>query len=501
MSESVRFPLGLVDILALLIALTLIIFQPSFGGDPGVGWHLRTGEWIWAQFAVPHHDPFLATLSASAGGASSAGTSWVANQWLADLFLWGVYSIGGWELLHLWVVVTGLLAFVVIPALTARQEGVGDLSCFFAALAVAAVGSVQWILRPVLFSFLLTSLLVWLTSRVRLELERDASTLPALAYAFPVLFFLWANLHSAFPLGLLLLGFFQLELLRRYWNCSRRVVMQLFILTLLSALVTLLNPYGWELHRNILSLVGDSYFMKLNQEWLPPLLADRFFWPFFAALFTVSLLAIRQRTKLFQVEQLVCLMLFGVLALSSRRYIPFFGVLAFLPIARALQSSMGHLSFSVLGSSLARFTIITCAFISLYSTAFAKLPGRTLPTGIDGFYPTRLVDRIAAAEASAPPDSFVFNHPDLGGYLIWRLTPQRLAFIDDRNELNGREKYQQFFKIVELESDWKEDLARLNPRWLLIRNSSPLAKGQEENLPNYEFVDKEGDYALFLLQN
>ena len=35
-------------------------------------------------------------------------------------------------------------------------------------------------------------------------------------------------------------------------------------------LATLVNPYAWKIYPWVFSLLGDPYFMNLNQEWLSP---------------------------------------------------------------------------------------------------------------------------------------------------------------------------------------------------------------------------------------
>ncbi len=57
-----------------LLAMELV----GFANDPGVGWHLATGDYILKNFSIPFIDPFL-------GGQE--GRAWICDQWLADLIL------------------------------------------------------------------------------------------------------------------------------------------------------------------------------------------------------------------------------------------------------------------------------------------------------------------------------------------------------------------------------------------------------------------------------
>jgi len=51
---------SLVDVLFISLVLALAYGTPSLRllNDPGIGWHIRTGEWILENHAIPHHDLF-----------------------------------------------------------------------------------------------------------------------------------------------------------------------------------------------------------------------------------------------------------------------------------------------------------------------------------------------------------------------------------------------------------------------------------------------------------
>src|SRR5512141_1589331 len=49
-------------------------------------WHLKTGEWIWQNRAVPHEDVFSYTAAAK---------PWIAHEWLFGLLAFWVHRIAG----------------------------------------------------------------------------------------------------------------------------------------------------------------------------------------------------------------------------------------------------------------------------------------------------------------------------------------------------------------------------------------------------------------------
>ena len=50
------------------------------------GFHLKAGEFIWLERAIPRHDMF---------SYLAEGNRWVDSHWLFQLILYGVYSLGG----------------------------------------------------------------------------------------------------------------------------------------------------------------------------------------------------------------------------------------------------------------------------------------------------------------------------------------------------------------------------------------------------------------------
>ena len=87
-----RVIFGLQDFLVLLGAITLVVLQlDNFADDPGVGWHLRAGEFIAVYRQIPDYDPFL---------FSETPRRWISDQWFSDLVFYVLKDAGGWPLLY-----------------------------------------------------------------------------------------------------------------------------------------------------------------------------------------------------------------------------------------------------------------------------------------------------------------------------------------------------------------------------------------------------------------
>ena len=170
----------------------------------------------------------------------------------------------------------------------------------------------------------------------------------SLAPLFFVVFFLWANLHPSFVLGLLLVALLTLSslcdlfflesatppTLRNVWQRMRSPLL-LFLLCLIA---TLINPYGFGLHESIQHLAGSDYFSRLHEEWRSPDFND--FAPMLAlaVLFVIALshfLAGRVKGGFFE---FLSLALFALLSFRAVRIIPFMGIVALVPLSESLTN-------------------------------------------------------------------------------------------------------------------------------------------------------------------
>src|SRR5258706_12052407 len=106
---------SLVDVLFISLVLALAYGTPSLRllNDPGIGWHIRTGEWILENHAIPHHDLF----------SNVTTRPWFAWEWLFDI---GVAKV------HAWWGLNGVLAggaivialtFALLLRMTLRRGG------------------------------------------------------------------------------------------------------------------------------------------------------------------------------------------------------------------------------------------------------------------------------------------------------------------------------------------------------------------------------------------
>ena len=99
---------------------------------------------------------------------------------------------------------------------------------------------------------------------------------PAMWFAVPAIFALWANLHGSFIAGLLLLGCFAVgrsidillrtKSIRAVWRDDR--TRRAFLLTELAFVAVMLNPLGYGIYAEVLAISNNPNFVDIV-EWDP----------------------------------------------------------------------------------------------------------------------------------------------------------------------------------------------------------------------------------------
>jgi hypothetical protein len=69
----------------------------------------------------------------------------------------------------------------------------------------------------------------------------------------------------------------------------------------------------------------------------------------------------------------------------------------------------------------------------------------------------------------------VFHSYDWGGYLTWHGGPGFRNWIDDRNEVQGKEHIQDYFAILQTDPGWDEKLERARVALVCVESGAPLA--------------------------
>ena len=489
---------SLTDALGTLVIFFLCAFGPSMAGDPGLGWHLEAGRIMLETKQILTVDPFL---------FAPENSRWIHDQWLGDCILAFIFQWGGLPLLHWFSATLAAGTYFFILSRTLRAHSVLGLAAFLILALGAVVGGIQWITRPVLFSFFLFACVL------HILLKKDWSkTFQGVVLFF--LFALWSNLHPGFLFGILVVGIYSASLVLER---SAGFVAAL-LLFLAAFLGSLLNPYTYELYLGAISLLGSSFFMSLNREWLPADFSRLPYFPFLLSIVCFSIIVIASLRKKRLCFPLLLFIVFLVLGLQRRRYIPFWSPAALAAVAVFLPTlNLNRLPFAEVSkelrsydqnSSVACWSLLMTALIGIWCLVFGSLPFRSidqpkLPTHL----PIALTETLLTLRQQERIPAQAFNHPDWGGYLTWEAQGRMKFFIDDRNQVSSEEKYKDFFKINQAESDWEEIVRKYDIRLLILEAASPLnavLAHRPEWIALYKTPDSESAEArgsIFLLAN
>jgi hypothetical protein len=442
----------------LFIAISVMAIQPI--SDTDLWWHLRTGQWISEQRAIPDADPFSWTR---------AQTPWLAHEWLADVGLYWLYQWGGLPALASAVSVCVTLTFVLVYRMSELRPHVAVFTTLLAAIASA----VAWSPRPHLLTMLFAAYTLYVLQRY--------ATQPRWLWSLPPLFLVWANAHSGFVLGLVIIGVTLCGTLLPHWLTRARPffppaqrALALCLAVCFSA--TLLNPHGIALliypYFTLTSKAMQTYIV----EWHSPNFHDTRFLAF-AALLLITLVACALSPRRLTLVELGLLLGLTYAALNSMRNIPLYALVAAPIITRQLHGlSAAHPAAPPAPRPLTPLLngvhwllmgiIILGAGLRIANTL------NELPTLLVKYFPEMTAQYLLQQKPAGP----LLNSYNLGGYLIWRVYPTYQVFIDGRADVYGDAFMDEYYALAwQTKGDWQAYLDRYKINLVVIEKDGPLA--------------------------
>ena len=236
------------------VVLWLGWFSPE-SYDSDFWWHLKTGQFVAENHALPVPDPFAYTTAGA--GEAYAGEAVtrhfnLTHEWLAQVLFYLVWRVGGFGGVVLFRAAI-LAAFCSLIGLVAWRRCGGFYRSLAAACAAAGMAIRFALDRPYLITFLLLAATIAI-----LEYRRWL-------WLLPPLFLIWANCHSGFFLGWLVLAAYSAEALGHGSGNRRR----LWTVSAVSVLLSGINPNGFRIFQVLLYYRASSQTRNLL-EWAPP---------------------------------------------------------------------------------------------------------------------------------------------------------------------------------------------------------------------------------------
>jgi hypothetical protein len=503
--------------------------------DPDIGWHIRTGEQILATHSLPRTDPFSSTMQSQ---------PWFAWEWLYDILLGILHQACG---LNGVVWLCALLAAAIFALLLSQllQRGTGLLLAAVLMLLAEAASTIHLYARPHIVSWLF--LLLWWVVLDRWESwdGREHGNLPRwIPWFFPASMLLWVNLHGGWLFGMALLGIYTLaafvesvrahDALAAIRAAHRARAMAAAWLA--SAVATLVNPFGWRLHAHIYRYLGDRYLMNRIDEFRSP---DFHGWAqrCFAVILVLVLIAFadnrlsgsrlsnnplsNNRGKL-RLSHLLVVLLAVYAGFYSTRNLPVSSMLLVLVAGPILWENFASLAdkpgaWQWVRTGTARISkfsdrmggqemqlrghlwpVLSVAFALAICLQGGWLGSRQLihaqfdPQKVPVAAVTFLQKEFQGKQPNTEP---VFSTDAWGGYLIYRMYPERRAVVDDRHDLYGSGRIRQYLILTQAEPGWQSVLEKWKIRTALLPADSTLANLLRE-LPQDWLVAYEDKVAV-----
>lgn len=456
-------------IILFLFSVFILGFFPA--RDTDFGWHYRCGN----QFLTTgklcltnEFSYFLPNYKAYYTGH------------LYDIILAFFYNHGGFisiSLLGGLIYLLSALVFLYLIRADLIIKIIAFFSVFFLSYSIFNLG-----LRPQIISFLFFLILLLILSQKKQKL----------LYILPFLFFIWVNIHIGFFVGLITLFIYTFDKFLRLLLDRIRDVILLFSICFFSFIATLINPFGIFVYKEIL----NHAFSPLNTmiaEWVPPTT------PYVILIIISGIIGLITlvRKKPFSLYQVFLLIFFGALALSARRNVSFYYVIASYVLLNGTKFNTDRF-FSLFLPLLATLALFV-AIIQIPQTIDYSISWHSYCNeSITYTYPCEAIKKFPKLSGN------VFSLYEWGGFLIWQ-KPNIKVFVDGRmpawKDENGKSPYQVYLDIIQTKNGWNEKLRSLKTDYIFITNGTFLDLLLQKESQKYHWKEVYRDNLAVIYQN
>ena len=469
-----------------LLLFSYLLYNSFSYLDPDFGWHLRVGEQIWLEKAVPHLEYYNYTLE---------GKTWVDHEWFLNLITFFIYSHFGYialNFLFAFLILTTLIILNIFIKKYFTKDGNASLFIlFFQAFGIIAMSPHIGVRMQEITVLNLAILLIILYT------YNQTKKLSIIFWLIP-LFYFWACAHAGFLIGIFLLFLWLTiniikTILKKYSTkfyylnldsaLSFKELNKAFLIIILTIISTTLTPYGLKLYSFLSEYASNTYYLTHIKEWLPiyyfSLNYYQIFYLAIASSFFILYLYFaftQKQSNKIDLWNSCLFVLFFILAIKSRRHFPLFFVASFPLVINFLTNYFSTLKIDL--SNLSRlaktYLILTLFFASslfVVETNFTNNP----------FTNHKFCQRYPCAAVKFIKNNHqynklkIFNEYGWGGFLIW-VWPEKKLFIDGRlpqykfAEHTMLEEYNEFFTKEKV----KNKLEQHNIKLVLLSKPRPI---------------------------
>ncbi|MDZ4805901.1 MAG: hypothetical protein SGI90_13660 [Candidatus Eisenbacteria bacterium] len=477
--------------LAFLLAALLSCRQL---GSADLGFHLKTGEYILSGHGWPQTDPFTDTMKDHA---------YIDTSWGFDVLVAQVHRLTGPAGLTFLTMVLTLAILALITMRARLNPKLDELALTLGLLMATIAMELRYEPRPEMISYALLALQTYL-------LSRRAVGRPTPAWLFVIVQLIWANTHSLFILGWLVLLIYVVG----GWLETKKFDRGLALALVAAIAVSFVNPYGFEGVRFPFTLLtrfqSSNPFAQSIGEFISPFsvqLSQQFpnypAWPLWTFCILMALTALAAVTWLRkkQYTALLLALAFAPLGVRMTRNIPLAviivlpALIAAMPIGRWIERRWQH---PILRRALPVAAIVAAIVLSLrvFHDAYYLDTRRTDRIGVGWNRLILPVEAAAFANKVNMPGAML-NHLNFGGYLMW--ATKGPVFIDGRLEVVGESFFNDYGRILSSEVALEQAVARHGIGWIV----TPYAGAPElirrlSADPRWRLAHVDGLAAVFL---
>ena len=449
-------------------------------GDTAI--HLAIGDWILDHGKIPVTDPFSFT---------QPNAPWIPYEWGSAVLFAGLNHAFGLKGV---VFVCGAVIAVLITVLlrTMLSAGADTLLSVLVALLASNALLLHYHARPHLFTLLFLAVAAWIFTEDRLH-KTDW------VWILPVITAVWANLHPGF---VILFAYLGVLVVGSFLEGSPSAAVRYTWLTLACALATLLNPFGFGLHMDILSYLRSSGTTEMIQEFQAPTFRTQpqlFYLGFLLLGLTAGGLLIQKKRF---VEPLLLLGT-AYASLTSVRHSTIFVVLAAPMVAAELtqwwrawvdrqpRGSAGRVLDQLSFEKRPAFTRTSLWAVAGLAAIFLWTPAALWPTGFDPkLFPVELAARHPELATAR-----LFTSDQWADYLLYKNYPRQKVFYDDRN-FYGAKMYAAVSGLMNGAGGWSATLDQYQTTHVLTPAGSALADRLRESAM-WKLTDHDETAELF----
>lgn len=413
--------------------------------EPDVWWQIRTGDWIVENGRVPNQDIFSYTYN---------GTPWINIKWGSEVLFAMVSKLFGAEhifLIQAFVAVALLLVLYKICQLLISDHSSGFIIVFaMCAAPMLLICEYRFNGRPEMFSHLLSVVFLWL---LMCEQKKPSWQI----WLIVPLQIVWANLHEAFGIGIVLTALFAFGNLLEWFVSKKRggatkvpSPIKWFIVLLVQVVSVAINPYGFTLLTKPLNILGQVYENKFTTELFDFTHSAFWQWNVYALLALLSAallvaiylyrksLASKQKTSFVipsGASYLLVLVSFFYLASTAYRNVIFLALMSFPVIVYAAHALLSKYLISdktIWRFRIAASTLLAAGYIFVVSGKYYNVSESRDSYGLqvlNNFNPIETSQFIKQNFISGK----CFSDYLTSSYLLWSLRPDFKTFIDLRD--------------------------------------------------------------------